>query len=38
MTKAFVTFPEYMWAKNAGKKLRYLHQKSWKIGTQLKKV
>ena len=24
VTKAFVTFPEYIWAKNA-KKIRYLH-------------
>jgi len=25
VTKAFVTFPEYMWAKNAEKCFRYLH-------------
>jgi len=25
VTKAFVTFPEYMWAKNAEKIFRYLH-------------
>jgi len=25
MTKAFVTFPEYMWAKKLKKNFRYLH-------------
>jgi len=41
VTKAFVTFPEYMLAKNAEKNFRYLHQYfqygGWKMDTQLKR-
>jgi len=42
VTKAFVTFPEYVWAKNAEEKIKYLYwcfqYGGWKIDTQLEKA